>query len=76
MSHHFPCTYPSGREIITVNPHLLYRQNYTRWDICVRSLGHACACSHNRLRHSISPVDNFLQIFSHCTAQSAKFEVG
>ena len=21
------------REIITVNPHLLYRQNYTRWDI-------------------------------------------
>ena len=29
MSHNFPCS------IITVNPHLLYRQNYTRWDIYV-----------------------------------------
>ena len=24
-----------GREIITVKNHLLYRQNYTRWDILV-----------------------------------------
>ena len=31
----FPLS-PSGRKIITVKPHLLYRQNYTtcRWDTC------------------------------------------
>ena len=33
MSHNF--LYPSGRENITVKPHLLYRQNFIRRDICI-----------------------------------------
>ena len=32
MSHNFP-----WREIITVKPHLLHRQNYTRWVILYAS---------------------------------------
>ena len=33
MSHNF--LYPSGRENITVKPHLSYRQNFIRQDICI-----------------------------------------
>ena len=35
MSHNFPCSPTSGRE----NNHILYMQNYTRWDICDKKLG-------------------------------------
>ena len=36
MSHNFPCS-PQEGKLSQLNPHLLYRQNYTSWDICINS---------------------------------------
>ena len=33
MNHNFPCS-PQGGKISQLNSYLLYRQNYTRWEIC------------------------------------------
>ena len=75
MSHSFPCS-PQGGKISQLNPmHLLYRQNYTRWDIRMHSCMQFIKRSHTfycKLRKSLYQV---LQVTCAAAERALKLKV-
>ena len=68
----FPLYYPSGREDITVKPHLLYRQNWVHgsmhWPlVSYKYFKHYCALAQP------AAVSKLLHVFTLCIWQQAMF---
>ena len=64
----------SHNQIITVNPHLLYRQNYTRWEMYPFRL--ACFTKHAQLLRDFDGTNLITKFFTRALRPCRKIGSG